>query len=269
MIDRADSGLVHDLHPSPNIDERVCGAPPRLLILHYTGMKTCVRAIDWLSRRESKVSCHYVIDCDGRITQMVAETQRAWHAGVSYWQGITDVNSASIGIEIHNPGHDDGYPEFPEPQMRAVRDLGLDIVARWKIPAGGVLGHSDVAPARKMDPGEKFDWHWLAQAGVGTWVEPEPVGPLIGAVSDAMGADEIARAQRMMLAYGYGLAITGQNDKQSRTVVRAFQRHFRPARVDGLVDHSTIVTLERLLTDAGISKAEASDLQSSSMTVSS
>ncbi|MEO1543829.1 MAG: N-acetylmuramoyl-L-alanine amidase [Pseudomonadota bacterium] len=261
MITKPDSRFVDDLHPSPNIEDRVCGAPPRLLILHYTGMTSCARAIDWLSRPESKVSCHYVVDCDGRVTQMVAEAKRAWHAGVSYWQGITDVNSASVGIEIHNPGHDDGYPDFPDAQMSAVRDLSLDISARWSIPQVGVLGHSDIAPARKMDPGEKFDWRWLADAGVGVWVEPEPVGPLIGAVSATMDAADIAHAQSMLLTYGYGLSLTGDNDKQSRTVVSAFQRHFRPQRVDGLIDYSTLLTLERLLVSTGINTVEASNRQ--------
>ncbi|MEL7049211.1 MAG: N-acetylmuramoyl-L-alanine amidase [Pseudomonadota bacterium] len=262
MISKADSRVVSKLHASPNIEARVDGAQPRFLIQHYTGMVSCERAVDWLSRPESKVSCHYVVDCDGQVTQMVAEADRAWHAGVSFWRGLTDLNSASIGIEIHNPGHDDGYPDFPAEQMDAVRDLSLDICARWGIPRDGVLGHSDIAPARKMDPGEKFDWRWLADAGVGIWVEPEPVGPLIGAVSEQLSQETVSRAQSMLRAYGYGIDVTGENDKQSRIVVSAFQRHFRPQRVDGLVDHSTVLTLERLLAATSINTAGVSNLQS-------
>lgn len=247
MIEKACSPCVDALHPSPNFGERAFGVMPRLLILHYTGMKSCAKAIDWLSRPESEVSAHYAIDIDGTITQLVAEDKRAWHAGASYWAGITDVNSASIGIEIHNPGHDAGYPEFPANQMTAVRDLCQDICTRNAIPATGVLAHSDIAPARKMDPGEKFDWKGLAQSGIGIWVEPEPLSPLIGAVSDAIGEVEIANAQRTLYDIGYGIAITGRNDKASRTVVTAFQRRYRPARIDGLIDASTMLTARKLL----------------------
>lgn len=241
------SALTRRFHASPNFEPRVCDAAPRLLILHYTGMTSCERAIDWLSRPESKVSCHYVVDCDGTITQMVCETKRAWHAGLSYWGGITDINSASIGIEIHNHGHDDGYPDFPDAQMGAVIALSQDICTRWPMLPSGVLAHSDIAPARKMDPGEKFDWRALADAGVGYWIEPEPVGPLIGAVSEAMSSSEIARGQRLLWQIGYGIAVTGRNDKSSRTVVSAFQRRHRPERIDGLIDVSTLRTAERVV----------------------
>lgn len=250
----ADSLCVHRIHPAANFEERVCGAPPRLLILHYTGMASCEKAIDWLARPESKVSCHYVVDLDGETTQMVAEDKRAWHAGASYWRGITDVNSASIGIEIHNPGHDEGYPDFPGPQMDAVRQLASDICQRWRISPEGVLAHSDIAPSRKMDPGEKFDWRGLAMTGVGLWVEPAPVSPLIGAVSEAIGETEIARAQRLLFEFGYGIAVTGRNDAASRTVVTAFQRHFRPERIDGLIDASTLITAERLVAGGATGK---------------
>lgn len=218
-----------------------------MLLLHYTGMASCERAIDWLSRPESRVSCHYVIDVDGRITQMVAEDQRAWHAGVAEWAGDTDINSRSIGFEIHNPGHDDGYPDFPEAQMLAVIALGLDVVRRWNMRPERVLAHSDVAPARKNDPGERFDWPRLARAGLGLWVPPVPLD-----ASDAgLGADApdpCARlAQDGLRHYGYGLAATGVIDAATTKVVTAFQRHFRPARVDGRLDRSTSATLERLL----------------------
>lgn len=246
-----DSPLVTCIHPSPNFEARRHGVRASILLMHYTGLASCPRAIDWLSRPESKVSCHYVIDTDGTVWQMVAESQRAWHAGVGSWQGDCDINSASIGIEIHNPGHDGGYPEFPEAQMRAVEALSADIIGRNGIPPERVLAHSDIAPGRKVDPGEKFDWARLARAGIGHWVDPEPVGPVLEAVSNPAHADRIAQAQTLLRRYGYGIEVTGESDKQSRTVVAAFQRHFRQERVDGLVDVSTFITLQRLIAALG------------------
>ncbi len=246
MIERADSVLVADIHPARNFEPRR-GLRPSILLLHYTGMISCTKAIDWLARVESRVSCHYVIDVDGRITQMVAERERAWHAGAGSWQGASDINSRSIGIEIHNPGHELGYPDFPAAQMRAVQALSLDIVARWHMPAHRVLAHSDIAPERKIDPGEKFDWAMLARGGVGHWVEPAPTAD--GDMGLASGATEVvvAHAQRLLGRYGYGLNVTGLLDAPTTTVISAFQRHFRPARVDGRLDRSTVDTLERLI----------------------
>jgi len=244
---RADTALVDNLHPSPNIEPRKNAASPSLLILHYTGLASVERAIDWLSRPESKVSCHYVIDEAGRVTQMVPERLRAWQAGVSHWKGETDINSHSIGIEIHNPGHDLGYPKFPNSQMQSVRALSLDIMTRWSIRPEGVLAHSDIAPARKMDPGEKFDWAWLAASGVGHWVEPEPVDEDDPGLSPGISAAEVEQVQRALARYGYGIEPTGVADAATHTVVAAFQRHFRPARVDGRIDRSTRTTLYRLL----------------------
>ncbi len=239
-----DSRLVADLVASPNRGSRNRGLRPSLLILHYTGMASAAKAIDWLARPESKVSCHYVIDVDGRITQMVREIDRAWHAGVSYWAGECDINSASIGIEIQNPGHADGYHAFPRSQMRAVRDLAGDIAGRHTIAPEHILAHSDVAPLRKIDPGEKFDWRWLAHEGVGHWVPPVPVRAADAALEGAT-ASNAARA--MLTAYGYGVGIAGASGPEFATVIAAFQRHFRPARVDGVLDHSTLATLEHLL----------------------
>lgn len=246
MIEVRDSELVHELHPSPNIGPRRPGVRPSLLILHYTGMSSAEKAIDWLARPESKVSCHYVIDEHGRITQMVAEGARAWHAGLSSWAGETDINSASIGIEIQNPGHEHGYPEFPEAQMQAVASLSRDITSRNGIAPAGVLAHSDVAPGRKIDPGEKFDWAYLARAGVGHWVEPAPVADNDEGPADIGGAC-IAEAQALLARYGYGIDVTGELDPATSQVVRAFQLHFRPRRPDGRLDNSTMRTLERLV----------------------
>jgi N-acetylmuramoyl-L-alanine amidase len=242
---RADSALVSGLCPSPNFGPRAHGARPTILLLHYTGVATAERAIFWLSRPESKVSCHYVIDDAGVITQMVAEKDRAWHAGVGTWAGEDDVNSASIGIEIQNPGHELGYADFPDAQMQTVAALSLDVARRHSIRPERVLGHSDVAPTRKVDPGEKFDWAWLARAGVGHWVQPAPVGDECGA--SLGGSRDVADVQWLLHRYGYGIQPTGELDTATEFVVKAFQRHFRPARVDGRIDRSTIDTLERLL----------------------
>jgi N-acetylmuramoyl-L-alanine amidase len=243
----ADSPLVAALYPSPNFGPRNAGLEPTILLLHYTGLATAAKAIEVLSRVDCAVSSHYVIDEAGVITQMVAERDRAWHAGVAEWAGETDINSASIGIEIHNPGHVLGYADFPPEQMSAVRDLSLEILRRHGIRPERVLAHSDVAPARKIDPGEKFDWAWLARAGVGHWVEPAPIRE--DSISYELGdsGPEIAAMQRLLRRYGYGVATDGVFDEPTRFVVTAFQRHFRPALVDGRIDPSTILTLQRLI----------------------
>ena len=171
MIFKPDSPLVHALHPSCNAGDRRKGCRADMIVLHYTGMASADQAVKWLSDPRSKVSCHYVIDERGHITQLVAETQRAWHAGASHWAGETDINSASIGIEIQNPGHEHGYPDFPPEQMQAIAALCRDIAQRRGVPPERVLAHSDVAPGRKIDPGEKFDWAFLAKHGVGRWVD--------------------------------------------------------------------------------------------------
>jgi len=248
VIAGADTPLAAVLHPSPNFGPRRGSGRPDMLLLHYTGVADAGQAIAWLSRPESQVSAHYVIDEDGRITQLVAESMRAWHAGVAVWAGETDINSASVGIEIHNPGHELGYREFPEAQLRGLEALSRDIVARHRIRPERVLAHSDVAPLRKRDPGEKFPWARLAAVGIGHWVPPEP---LEGGPHPAVGAGEdeerIAEAQGLLAAYGYGLAATGVADPLTSGVVCAFQRHFRPQRADGRIDRSTLATLKRLL----------------------
>lgn len=241
-----DCSLDVDWRPAVNFEPRPEGRAPSILLLHYTGMSSAERAIDWLCSAASRVSCHYLIDEAGRITQMVGEDMRAWHAGESFWAGETDINSASIGIEIHNPGHDSGYPDFPEAQMQAVEALCLDIVARRHIGRERVLAHSDVAPRRKRDPGEKFDWGRLAGSGIGHWVEPARIEGDAGfSLGDEGG--EIERMQRRLAAYGYEIEPTGRYCEQTSAVVTAFQRHFRPALVSGRADHSTLDTLERLL----------------------
>jgi len=242
-----DSPLVAALHPSPNFGERLNGAKPTILLMHYTGMSSAWKAIEWLAQPESGVSCHYVVDETGSITQMVSEQARAWHAGRSFWQGETDINSCSIGIEIQNPGHEDGYRDFPAAQMAAVLALSRDIVARHEIPRQRVLAHSDIAPARKIDPGEKFDWAFLAKNGVGHWVAPKSVDPCDPGLSNGSDAPEVLKMQELLGRYGFCVETTGVLDEPTAFAVRAFQLHFRPQRIDGRIDRSTVTTLERLI----------------------
>jgi N-acetylmuramoyl-L-alanine amidase len=229
--------------PSPNHNERV--VPPDTLVLHYTGMETGQGALDRLRDPEAKVSSHYLVEEDGRIFSLVAEERRAWHAGVSFWKGETDINGRSIGIEIVNPGHEWGYRPFPQAQMAAVTALIGDIRTRWMIPDARILGHSDVAPSRKIDPGELFDWKGLAQAGHGLWVEPDaaPGAPL---AEGAEGAGVFA-LQAGLTRLGYDCAPSGQFDVATTTIVSAFQRHWRPQRVDGVADGETRARLIALL----------------------
>lgn len=226
-----------------NFDERAHRV--ELLVLHYTGMQSEEAALDWLCREESRVSCHYFVFTDGRIVQTVPESLRAWHAGVSRWRGMEDLNSRSMGIEIANPGHEFGYVRFPEKQIRAVIALSRDIVERNGIQPRDVVAHSDIAPMRKQDPGELFPWWRLATAGVGIWVPPSRsvTGPVL---MPGDGGEDVLALQRQLLRYGYGVEPTGRYDRQTEAAIVAFQRHFRPARIDGLADASTRKTLARL-----------------------
>lgn len=242
-----DTNLAQVVKPSPNFGERRNGLLPSILLLHYTGVETAAKAIDWLTTAESQVSCHYAIDEAGVVTQMVAEDMRAWHAGESFWAGESDINSVSIGIEIHNPGHEWGYVEFPDVQLLAVEALCLEIIGRHRIRPERVLAHSDVAPRRKQDPGEKFPWGRLARAGIGHWVRPEAVNSAEPGLAAGVAGPLVAEVQMRLASYGYGIEPTGLVDAQTEFVVAAFQRHFRPARVDGAIDQSTITTLERLI----------------------
>jgi len=243
-----DSFIVTDVMPSPNHDERKQGRPPDMILLHYTGMQSGEAALQRLCLSDSKVSSHYVVFEDGRIVQCVPEAARAWHAGVSSWAGETDINSCSIGIEIVNPGHEFGYRNFPLRQIAAVISLCKTIITRrGPISAERILGHSDVAPARKQDPGEKFPWHLLSESDIGHWVRPAPLS-LDGAVlKPGDHGDPVVRLQRALHGYGYGIEETGNYDDGTREVITAFQRHFRPARVDGIADESTMLTLRALM----------------------
>jgi len=235
-----------DVIPSPNHGERRDGMSADMIILHYTGMETTQAALDWLAAPESQVSAHYFVFEDGRIVQMVPEARRAWHAGKSVWKGADDINSRSIGIEIANPGHPGGLPDFPDEQIEAVIALCQDIIRRHGIAPERVLGHSDVAPIRKVDPGEKFPWERLAAAGVGHFVEPAPItGGRFFQRGDS--GPPVEALQAMLALYGYDTPVNGIYCERTEGDVAAFQRHFRRERVDGVADFSTIDTLHRLL----------------------
>jgi N-acetylmuramoyl-L-alanine amidase len=241
-----DSPLVARVVPSPNHEPRYGVTRPDILLLHYTGMATTEAALERLCDPGPRVSSHYLVFEDGAIIQLVPEARRAYHAGTSSWEGTTDINSRSIGIEIGNQGHDYGSPVFPEVQIAAVIALTRDIVNRWPITPARVLAHSDVAPNRKRDPGEIFPWARLAAAGVGLSVEPEPATPG-GALRPGDHGDAVAKLQRMLADYGYGIATTGRYDEATDEIVTAFQRHYRTTRVDGIADVSTVKTLEKLV----------------------
>ena len=241
-----DSPLAARFLASPNRGERRGYARPSCLVLHYTGMPTGEAALDLLTDPASEVSAHYFVWEDGQIDQLVPESERAWHAGTSYWKGESDVNSASIGIEIVNPGHDGGSPPYPDRQIAATIALARDVCSRWAIPPERVLAHSDVAASRKRDPGEVFPWETLWRAGVGHWV---PRAPLAGAplFRHEEEGPPVRALQAMLALYGYGLDLTGVYDRRTRAVVTAFQRHFRPSQVDGEADASTVATLKALI----------------------
>ncbi len=228
-------------HLSPNFDERN-GVAIDMLVLHYTGMPDGQAAIDWLCNPVSKVSAHYVIEEDGRIFQLVAEDKRAWHAGISYWRGQSALNSNSIGIEIVNPGHEWGYRKFPKEQMKSVIGLAQAIVARHTIRPENVIGHSDIAPARKIDPGELFDWHRLAEAGVGLSIPH--IRHVHGAsLAPADTGEDVRSLQDAFTALGYKPPLSGTYDRETEQIVTAFQRHFRPKKVDGIADAETRAVL--------------------------
>ncbi len=215
------------LRPSPNHDER--DGPVSFLILHYTGMTTSSAALDRLCDPAAKVSSHYLVEEDGTVWQLVDESRRAWHAGISSWRGQTALNGRSIGIEIANPGHEHGYVPFPEAQMRAVAVLCKGILGRHAIAARDVLAHSDVAPDRKEDPGEKFDWRRLAEQGIGIWPRE---------ISDSVDPQSV---RATLAAIGY------RTDLDLPTLLRAFQRHWRQEAITGEPDADTCALLAGVL----------------------
>ena len=235
--------------PSPNFDDRTL--PISLLVLHYTGMETGEAALERMCDAAAKVSAHYMVETDGRIFQLIDEDMRAWHAGVSEWMGETNINSASIGIEIVNGGHDwplkDGsLPPYPDVQINALIPLCKAIMARHNIAIDAVVGHSDIAPARKQDPGEHFPWAGLASAGIGRW--PRDIEPDRRVLFDADSRDRgVAIVQRGLAEIGYSARVTGVLDADTRLVLAAFQRRYRPTQIDGLVDMETMAMVRWLV----------------------
>lgn len=217
--------------PSPNHDARPADEPVDILVLHYTGMRTGQAALDRLCDPEARVSAHYVVEEDGTVWRLVPEERRAWHAGLSHWRGHEALNGRCIGIEIVNPGHEWGYRPFPAAQMAAVAALCQGILARHPIPARNVVAHSDIAPDRKEDPGELFDWPGLAAQGIGLWPDFSEVAP-------EAPVDE-ARLRRDLATYGYPVPPPGAGPAAFATLLRAFQRHWRPAAVTGRADAET------------------------------
>lgn len=233
--------------PSPNFDAR--RAPPDAIVLHYTGMQTGDAALERLRDPSAKVSAHYMVEEDGRLFRLVPEERRAWHAGRGSWRGETDMNAASIGIEIVNPGHEFGYRDFPAAQIEAVCALLGDIRSRWAIPDARIIAHSDLAPDRKQDPGERFPWKTLARAGHGLWFEPAPerVAALTGLLQPGDQGLGVVVLRSGLHRFGYGLPPGGDYDAETEMAVRAFQRHWRPIRVDGVADGDTRARLVGLL----------------------
>jgi N-acetylmuramoyl-L-alanine amidase len=206
---------------SSNFDHRPVDVSIDMLVFHYTGMQTALSALDRMCDLEAEVSAHYMVDEDGSIWSLVEEVDRAWHAGVAYWRGNTNINARSIGIEIVNPGHQFGYCEFPEAQMQSVTELALDVLSRHPIPPQNVVGHSDIAPTRKTDPGEFFNWARLAELGIGLWPSQ---------------ADHL---EQDLNALASALTHIGYNVSNLSMALKAFQRHYRPKRVTGRIDSET------------------------------
>jgi N-acetylmuramoyl-L-alanine amidase len=237
--------------PSPNFNERK--SPPDLVVLHYTGMKTGEAALERMCDPAAQVSAHYMVEEDGRIYRLVPEERRAWHAGIAFWKGETDINGASIGIEIVNPGHEFGYRDFPPAQIDAVIGLLDGIRERWDIPDHRILGHSDIAPSRKEDPGERFPWAELAAHGHGLWVTPDlppegTMGPPLALGETGLGVFSL---QSALSKLGYNILAGGPYDAETATIVTAFQRHWLPEQIDtelqGRADAKLRVTLMALL----------------------
>lgn len=226
--------------PSPNFDDRPAGAAIDALVLHYTGMQSGAAALARLTDPEAKVSAHFLVEEDGSVFRLVAEEKRAWHAGVSFWAGQARLNDVSIGVEIVNPGHEFGLKPFPHAQIDAVTALSLDLMRGFAIPAARVLAHSDIAPDRKLDPGELFPWEDLARRGVGLW-------PDIDRTRRPGPRPDVIDAQRMLAAWGYPTPETGAYDAATAAAVAAFQRRFRPEAVDGVFDAECAERLGALL----------------------
>jgi N-acetylmuramoyl-L-alanine amidase len=232
---------------SPNFDDRPVGVDIDTIVYHYTGMRSAEEALERLCNQEAKVSAHYVVLEDGEIIQLVDESKRAWHAGVSSWRGRQHVNNFSIGIEIVNPGHEFGYEEFPITQIESVVRLSHEIFERNPIENLNVVGHSDIAPSRKNDPGELFPWRVLAEEGIGIWPDIPPEFDDTENEIDVEFENDINLLQTKLIAFGYGLEETGVMDVTTKFVIKAFQRRFTPYSINGRWTAKENYILERLL----------------------
>ena len=221
-------GLTPAEFSSPNFNDRPKDIVPNILVIHYTGMQSLDQALQRLMSSNSQVSAHYLISRKGEIFKLVSEEKRAWHAGVSYWRGETDINSYSIGIELENPGHEFGYSKFPKSQMSVLTELCVEIINKYSISPENIVGHSDIAPRRKKDPGELFDWKSLAKKGVGLW--PEPI----------LNKITVKSFEKSLNDFGYEVV-------DLRSTVTAFQRHYLPDTVSGISDATTQKTLATLM----------------------
>ena len=247
--------IIHT--PSPNFNDRK--APVDMLVLHYTGMETGQAALERMLDAEAEVSAHYMIWEDGKVSQLVDEDKRAWHAGVGSWQGDTDLNSCSVGIEIVNGGHnvplaDGSLPSYPDAQIEAVIALSRTIVTRHNIPQARIVGHSDIAPARKEDPGEHFPWKQLAAAGLGLWpTQAEDTPGSLHLIGRGLGVGDtgasVERLQQMLARVGYGIAKSGTYDEETQACVLAFQRRWLPTRLTGQTDLETLRRIMAVLAE--------------------
>ncbi len=233
---------------SPNFDDRPKGTNINMLVMHYTGMQTGEAAQKHMCDPIAKVSAHYMINEDGSIINLVPEAKRAWHAGISCWRGISSLNDTSVGIEIVNPGHEFGYRPFPKAQMEAVLGLSKEIIERHSIEARNVIGHSDIAPNRKQDPGEFFDWKMLASEGVGLW----PNVKKMWKSSDMIirpGEESVSTAsvQKMLSDYGYHIRVDGFYGPKTEDIIRAFKRHFVPEQLNAFWDKLADERIKALL----------------------
>lgn len=237
---------------SSNFDSRPDNIAIDMLVLHYTGMKSDKEALARLTDSVAKVSAHYFVYEDGRVLNLVPEAKRAWHAGISCWRGISGLNDSSIGIEIVNPGHEFGYRPFTDAQMDAVSDLAYDIIKRNNIEARNVVGHSDIAPTRKQDPGELFNWHALASEGIGLWPEIKKIHkPHNPVITPGQESTVVAGVQKLLAEYGYHIKIDGFYGPKSESIIKAFKRHFVPEYVNVIWDNVAQARLEKLLEMVG------------------
>ena len=221
-------GLTPAEFSSPNFNDRPKDIVPNILVIHYTGMQSLDQALQRLMSSNSQVSAHYLISRKGEIFKLVSEEKRAWHAGVSYWRGETDINSYSIGIELENPGHEFGYSKFTKGHMSVLTELCVEIINKYSISPENIVGHSDIAPRRKKDPGELFDWKSLAKKGVGLW--PEPI----------LNKITVKSFEKSLNDFGYEVV-------DIRSTITAFQRHYLPDKVSGISDSTTQKTLATLM----------------------